>query len=124
MISEKLVYKSALIILILIIIGFAFAFFRINSLNSDLQEEYENRIKQEIERSEQKIKNHRNKILKANLIIEELNFSLKQYEHSLDSLEAVKQEVNIIYKDRVKEVNSFTETEITDYWKERFKSGF
>lgn len=124
MISEKLVYKSALIILILIIIGFGFAFFRINTLNSDLQQEYEDRIAKEIERSEEKIKNHRNQILKANILIEELNLSLKQYEHSLDSLEAVKQKVAIIYKDRVKEVSAFNETQVTDYWKDRFKGGF
>jgi hypothetical protein len=124
MISDKLVFKSTLIILILIIIGFVLAFFRINRLNSDLQQEYENRIAKEIERSEEKIKNHRNQILKANILIDKLNLSLKQYEHSLDSLETVKQEVAIIYKDRIKEVNTFNETQITDYWKDKFKGGF
>jgi hypothetical protein len=47
-----------------------------------------------------------------------------QYEHSLDSLKAVKQKVKTVYRDKIIEVNNFDSQQIEDYWKKKFSGGF
>ena len=49
------------------------------------------------------------------------DFKIESANQKIDSLEQVKQKIVIRYKDRYKEIESFTSDEITKYWQNEFK---
>ena len=81
-------------------------------------------MKQQIEKSEVKIKKYELEIQAKKIRILQLEVQQVQYEHSLDSLQKVKQKVRTIFKDRIVKVNGFNSLEIEDYWKKKFGSEF
>ena len=53
--------------------------------------------------------------------IDKLDISINRYVNQLDSIEHVKSTVRVVYKTKYKEIETFDDTLMLNYWKNEFK---
>lgn len=116
---NKVNYSLAILIVILI----AIIFFRWNRNNNErlnLIDLYEEKLQNEIKNKEQEIFSYKSKIEKSKKVIQQLESKQRRYEHSLDSLDAIKKKTIIVYREKIIKAKSFESDEVLDYWKKKF----
>ncbi len=116
---NKVNYSLAILIVILIAIIF-FRWNRNNNERLDLIELYEQRLQNEIQYKEQEINSYKSQIEKSKKVIQQLESKQRRYEHSLDSLDAIRNETIIIYRDKIIKAKSFQSDEVLNYWIKKF----
>mgnify|MGYP005988747413 FL=1 len=116
---NKVNYSLAILIVILIAIIF-FRWNRNNNEKLDLIELYEQRLQNEIQYKEQEINSYKSQIEKSKKVIQQLESKQIQYEHSLDSLDAIRNKTIIVYRDKIIKAKSFQSDEVLDYWIKKF----
>ena len=124
LISKETLYKLFTTLLLIVVFLLFFKLLSVRGTNNSLEKQYKKQLKQQIEKSEVKIKKYELEIQAKKIRILQLEVQQVQYEHSLDSLQKVKQKVRTIFKDRIVKVNGFNSLEIEDYWKKKFGSEF
>jgi predicted nuclease with TOPRIM domain len=120
----KLIFKALAIFLSVVLIILCMKLYNLNRANTDIEKAYQNKMEELRNLSDSKIKNYEAEIQSKKGIILQLEEKQAQYEHSLDSLKAVKQKIKTVYRDRVIEVKNFDSQQIEDYWKNKFNSEF
>lgn len=98
-------------------------FIKVSSENKTLREHYEEKLEREISNKEKLIESYKLEIDLSKKTILRLQNKQTQYEHSLDSLGALKQRTKTVYKEKIIKVNDFSGVEVEDYWRSRLKSG-
>ena len=96
--------------------------YNLSKANTDIEKAYQNKMEELRNLSDSKIKNYEAEIQSKKSMILQLEEKQAQYEHSLDSLKAVKQKVKTVYRDKIIEVKNFDSQQIEDYWKNKFIS--
>lgn len=119
-IKENRHLKGLVIVLVLLSAFLLIKYAKSNSENKSLEEAYEQKLQDEIESKETVIKDLKSQIKFSKETISDLESRQDQYEHSLDSLSALKRRIKTIYIDRIVEVETFNATEVENYWKNKF----
>jgi predicted nuclease with TOPRIM domain len=120
----KLIFKALAIFLSVVLIILCMKLYNLSRANTDIEKAYQNKMEELRNLSDSKIKNYEAEIQSKKVIILQLEEKQAQYEHSLDSLKAVKQKVKTVYKDKIIKVKNFDSQQIEDYWKNKFISEF
>lgn len=123
-ITKELLLKSISTVLLVLFILFFIKFVNLSSLHNGIKKEYEKTLKEQIKKSELKIKKFTIEVERKELKILQLEKKQKHYEHSLDSLKLVKQKINTVYREKIIKVKNFNSLEIEDYWRNKFNSEF
>lgn len=118
----KLIFKALAIFLSVVLIILCMKLYNLSRANTDIEKAYQNKMEELRNLSDSKIKNYEAEIQSKKVIILQLEEKQAQYEHSLDSLKAVKQKVKTVYKDKIIKVKNFDSQQIEDYWKNKFIS--
>tara|TARA_R110001606_G_scaffold314613_2_gene461419 strand:- start:3742 stop:4149 length:408 start_codon:yes stop_codon:yes gene_type:complete len=110
--------------LIVILIGIIlFIWNRNNNEKLELMQLYEQKVQDEIISKEKEISFYKTKIEYSKQRIQQLESKQRRYEHSLDSLDAIKNKTIILYREKIIKAKSFKSVEVLDYWKEKFYRG-
>jgi predicted nuclease with TOPRIM domain len=120
----KLIFKALAIFLSVVLIILCMKLYNLSRANTDIEKAYQNKMEELRNLSDSKIKNYEAEIQSKKGMILQLEEKQAQYEHSLDSLKAVKQKVKTVYKDKIIKVKNFDSQQIEDYWKNKFISEF
>jgi hypothetical protein len=120
----KFMYKVLTTFLFVVSILLCIKLYKLSSVNTDIEKAYQKKMEELRNVSDSKIKKYETEIQSKKGIILQLEEKQAQYEHSLDSLKAVKQKIKTVYRDRVIEVKNFDSQQIEDYWKNKFNSEF
>ena len=123
-INKETLYKFLTTLLLVVVVLLFFKLLSVRGTNNSLEKQYKKQLKQQIEKSEAKIKKYELEIQAKKIRILQLEVKQVQYEHSLDSLKAVKEKIRTVYKEKIVRVNGFNSIEIEDYWKNKFSSEF
>ena len=118
----KLIFKALAIFLSVVLIILCMKLYNLSKANTDIEKAYQNKMEELRNLSDSKIKNYEAEIQSKKSMILQLEEKQAQYEHSLDSLKAVKQKVKTVYRDKIIEVKNFDSQQIEDYWKNKFIS--
>jgi hypothetical protein len=118
----KLIFKALAIFLSVVLIILCMKLYNLSKANTDIEKAYKNKMEELRNLSDSKIKNYEAEIQSKKSMILQLEEKQAQYEHSLDSLKAVKQKVKTVYRDKIIEVKNFDSQQIEDYWKNKFIS--
>ena len=121
--SKVKTFRLVCYFLSLICVFLIIKFIKVSSENKTLREQYEEKLEREISKKEKLIDSYKLQIDLSKKTILRLQNKQTQYEHSLDSLSALKQRTKTVYKEKIIKVNDFSGKEVEDYWRNRLKSG-
>ena len=121
--NDNRALKGVLAFLAIILVVLLMKFLQIKKENNHLQDAYEQKLQKEIAAKEKVIERYKEQIADSKKAIKDLEIKQTQYEHSLDSLSALKQRTKTVYKEKIIKVNDFSGKEVEDYWRNRLKSG-
>lgn len=119
--NDNRAVKAVLAFLAIVLVVLFMKFLQIKKENNHLQDAYERKLQKEIAAKEKVIESYKEQIADSKKVIADLEIKQTQYEHSLDSLSALKQRVKTIYKDRLVELQTFHSSDIEDYWRNKFR---
>ena len=119
--NKTMTYKLLFGVALLLLVFISVRLLRVQKNLNGLEDVYQKKLEAEINERRESIEELEAVIERSKVIILDLEEKQTQYEHSLDSLSALKQRTKTIYKDRIKRVDNFNGVEVENYWKDRLK---
>lgn len=119
--NKTMTYKLLFGVALLLLVFISVRLLRVQKNLNGLEGVYQKKLEAEINQRRKSIEELEAVIERSKVIILDLEEKQTQYEHSLDSLSALKQRTKTIYKDRIKRVDNFNGVEVENYWKDRLK---
>lgn len=119
--NKTMTYKLLFGVVLLLLIFISVRLLRVQKNLNGLEDVYQKKLQTEINEKREAIEELQAVIKRSKEVISDLKVKQTQYEHSLDSLSALKQRTKTIYKEKIVRVNNFSGVEVENYWKERLK---
>lgn len=121
--NKTMTYKLLFGVVLLLLIFISVRLLRVQKNLNGLEDVYQKKLQTEINERREAIEELQAVIKRSKEVISDLKVKQTQYEHSLDSLSALKQRTRTIYKEKIVRVNNFSGVEVENYWKERLSNG-
>lgn len=123
--SKVKTFRLVSYFLSLICVFLIIKFVKVSSENKILREQYEEKLEREISKKEKLIESYKLQIDLSKRTILRLQNKQTQYEHSLDSLSALKQRTKTVYKEKIIKVDNFNGKELENYFRNKlYKNEF
>ena len=113
----KILYFSVLVTVIII---FGYFYYTVSSENKELKESFNSNIERIKMEKDSIINSTQIRIDSVNLLNVPLHNKIENLIFELDSIGRVKQSIRIIYIDKLKQIDSFQNEQILNYWKSEF----
>ena len=109
-------------VILVICIVFGYFYYTLSSENKRIKETFNSQINSLKIEKDSIINASQNRIDSVSFLNIPLLSEIARLKLKLDSVSRVKQSIRIIYKDKLKEIDTFENTDILNYWKDEFNN--